>query len=97
MWAGRDYRGLLNLDESGAYPLFELGQDCVDFLARVHELNLQGQVVGDLENAGRVYAVAVAKSAHAFCCRCTGDFSSKKIVENIGVGRKVRCLAASHR
>jgi hypothetical protein len=48
---GRNHNGgFLHFDQAGIDPLLQLWKDCIDFLARFDELNLDGKVVGYFEN-----------------------------------------------
>ena len=45
---GNDDSGFLEFDEAGASPFLKFRQDCVDLVAGLNKLDLDGKMVGNL-------------------------------------------------
>jgi hypothetical protein len=85
MLGWNDDRGFLHFDEAGGGSFFELGKDCFDLLARLDELDLDGKVIGDFENVGRVHAMRGAESSDSFGHCRAGNSGVEEEIEDRGV------------
>lgn len=85
MLGRNDDRGFLHFDQAGGGSLFELGKDCIDLFARLDELDLDGKVIGDFEDVGRVHAMRGAESSDSLGHRCAGDSGVEEEIEDRGV------------
>ena len=93
-FGGYDDGGFLDFDEAGTGTLFEFGQNFVHFFARLNELDLDGEIIGDLEDVRGMEAVRGSESCNTLEDRGACDAAVKKIVENAGVDRDTVMLGS---
>jgi hypothetical protein len=79
--------GFLHLDDAAAGAFFQLGQELVDFLTGLNELDLDGQMVGDIEDVGGVEAMRRSKAGHSFEDAGTVDAVLEEEIDEAGVDR----------
>src|SRR5215472_944176 len=82
---GNDHICLLHFDEAAAAAVLQLGHDLVHFFSSVDEFDLDGQVIGELEDVGGVDAMMAAEPGYAFEYCCAGDAVFVEKIENAGV------------
>jgi len=94
LFRGNYYSGVLNLDDAAAGALVQFGQEGVDLLARLDELDLDGQVVGDLQDVRGVDAMRGAEAGYAFEHGCAIDAVLEQEVQQGGVDGDAVVLGA---
>src|ERR1017187_4818394 len=82
-----DHGSFLQLDQAGADPFLELRENGIDFFARFDEFDLDGEMIGNLENMGGMDTVRVAKTGNALGDCGSGDSAVEEEVEDAGVDR----------
>src|SRR5271170_7445481 len=80
-------RRLLHLDHAGPGHLLKLTQQLVDLFTRLDKFDLQGKMVGNLDEVRRVHMMIGAKPRYSLENGCAGNATKKEEVEDAGRGR----------